>query len=247
MLLIHGFAEDSTIWDQQVEYLKDRYQLIIPDLPGSGQSSPLAGTLTLEALADGVAALLDEERIGTCVMIGHSMGGYITLAFAEKYPDRLIALGLFHSTAYADGDEKKSGRQKSIDFIRKNGSPAYIRQSIPNMFAESSRKEHPEWISALTDRYAGFNPDALVNYQGAMIDRPDRTHVLQQFNRPVLFIIGQQDPLIPLDSSLRQSHMPVLSHIHILENVGHMGMIENSADSGRFLDDFFRALFDLSN
>jgi pimeloyl-ACP methyl ester carboxylesterase len=242
VLLIHGFAEDGAIWDGQVEYLKQRYRLIIPDLPGSGQSSPLSGPTTLEELADLIKALLDAEGIAQCILIGHSMGGYLTLAFAEKYPDRLKALGLFHSIAFADSDEKKTGRQKSIEFIRKNGSPAYIRQSAPNLFAGSSRQEHPELITSLIDRYAAFPPDTLVYYQQAMISRPDRAHILQQFPGPVLFIIGEQDAVIPLESSLRQTHIPALSHIHLLENSGHMGMIENSAASNPILDDFFAFL-----
>lgn len=241
VLLLHGFAEDSAIWDGQIEHLKNDYLLIIPDLPGSGQSSALPGPTTLEEAANFITAILDAEKIGRCILIGHSMGGYITLAFAEKYPERLKALGLFHSIAFADSEEKKAGRQKSIEFIRNNGSPAFIRQSIPNLFSDNSRKEHPEWITSLTDRFATtISPDTLIYYQQAMINRPDRSSVLQQFPRPVLFVIGCQDNVIPLDASLRQTHIPGLSHIHLLENSGHMGMIEASADSYHLLLDFLR-------
>jgi pimeloyl-ACP methyl ester carboxylesterase len=242
-MLLHGFAEDGTIWDQLTVSLKDNFRLIIPDLPGCGKSPlpaiPEADT-TLDDLADPIIALLDEEGIQQAILIGHSMGGYITLAVAEKYPDRLKAFGLFHSTAYADSDEKVTGRRKSIEFIRKNGAPAFIRQSTPNLFAESTRKERPELINSLIDRYVSFDPDTLIHYQQAMISRPGRTHVLQQFTGPVLFILGEQDALIPLQSGLQQTHMPRLSHIHILENAGHMGMLENSDGSRRILHDFLR-------
>ncbi|HTI07756.1 MAG TPA: alpha/beta fold hydrolase [Puia sp.] len=242
VMLLHGFAEDSIVWDGQVTDLRARYQLIIPDLPGSGPSAPLPGATTLEELADLIKAILVAEGVEQTVLIGHSMGGYITLAFAEKYPDRLKAFGLFHSTAYADSDEKKSGRQKSIEFIRRNGAAAYIRQSTPNLFADSTRKQQPELMASLIDRYAGFNPEVLAAYQQAMILRPDRTPVLQQSTVPVLFIFGQQDALLPLDASLRQSHMPRLAHIHLLENSGHMGMLEDSGRSNRILDDFLQSL-----
>jgi pimeloyl-ACP methyl ester carboxylesterase len=249
VMLLHGFAEDGTIWDQLTTSLKNNFRLIIPDLPGCGKSSPLPGSgpssplpeaPTLEDLAGLIIAILDEEGIQQVILIGHSMGGYITLAVAEKYPDRLKAFGLFHSTAYADSDEKVAGRRKSIEFIRKNGAPAFIRQSTPNLFAESTRKERPELINSLIDRYVSFDPDTLIHYQQAMISRPDRTHVLQQFTGPVLFILGEQDALIPLQSGLQQTHMPRLSHIHILENAGHMGMLENSDGSRRILHDFLR-------
>lgn len=259
VVLIHGFAEDSRIWDGQVEYLKDHYQVIVPDLPGCGQSALLStlstknsgketttsleeATISIEGLAHLIKQILDAEKIGPCVLIGHSMGGYIALAFAEKYPDRITAMGLFHSTAYADTPEKIAARRKGIEFIRKNGSAPFIRQSIPNLFGESSRKRHETIITTLIDRYAGFDPDSLVSYYEAMIKRPDRTGVLKQFPGPVLLIIGQEDNSVPLEQSLRQSHMAGLAFIHILGKSGHMGMLEESAVSNLFLYDFLAFL-----
>jgi pimeloyl-ACP methyl ester carboxylesterase len=237
LVLIHGFAEDRTIWDNQTNYLNQTYPLIIPDLPGSGRSTTPPGDTTMESLAEAIKAILDAENIQECIMIGHSMGGYITLAFAEKYPDSLKAFGLFHSTAYADTEEKKEARRKGIDFIRRNGAGPFIKQSTPNLFAETSRTRHPEWIAALIDRYAGFDANALINYYEAMIRRPDRTRVLQQFPRPVILIIGEQDSTIPLHISLQQSHMPACSYIHILENAGHMGMMEESIRANQLLEE----------
>ncbi len=248
VVLLHGFAEDGAIWDSQVDYLREHCRLIIPDLPGSGRSSAASpsGTAaaphpcdtTMEALADSVVAMIDREGIGKCVLIGHSMGGYIALAFAEKYPSRLSALGLFHSTAYADSEEKVAARRKGMDFIRKNGSESFIRQSTPNLFGEHTRKNHPELISKLIDRYSGFSPDWLVSYYEAMIGRSDRTAVLRQFAGPVLFIIGQEDTLIPLEQSLQQCHLPAVSHIHLVENTGHEGMLESPARCNEILLSF---------
>jgi pimeloyl-ACP methyl ester carboxylesterase len=252
VLLLHGLAEDGTLWDTQMDFLRKDYRLIIPDLPGSGRSllpdgdrssnpgtpSPFGIAPSIDELADAVKTLCDKAGVGQCILIGHSMGGYVALAFAQKYPDRLRALGLFHSTAYPDGEEKKASRRKTIDFIRKNGSSAFIRQSIPNLFSENSREKHPELIKGLIDRYSGFQPEALIYYQEAMIARPDRTSVLQHFAGPVLFIIGGQDNAVSLDDSLRQSHIPTLSQIFILENTGHMGMLEDPSRSNRFLQSF---------
>lgn len=238
IILIHGFAEDGSIWGNQADYLRNNHRLLIPDLPGCGKSAPLTGPTSMEELAETIKAILDAENIKICIMIGHSMGGYIALAFAEKYPGRIKALGLFHSTAYPDTEEKSAARRKSIDFIRRNGSAAFIKQSTPNLFAESSRKEHPELISTMIERYADFNPDSLVAYYEAMIRRPDRTSVLENFTGPVLFIIGERDNAVPLEQSLRQAHMPGLSFIHILENAGHAGMLEESASSSRIIDEF---------
>lgn len=238
LILIHGFAEDGTIWENQVNHLRNTCSLIIPDLPGSGRSSPLSGDTSMEELAGAVKAVLDAEGIKECIMVGHSMGGYVTLAFAELYPGMLKAFGLFHSTAYADTEEKIAARRKGIDFIQKNGSAPFIKQSTPNLFSETSRRQHPEWISALIERYAGFHPDTLIRYYEAMIRRPDRTSVLRQFPRPILFIMGEHDGTIPLNISLQQSHMPNVSYIYILPQAGHMGMVEEAARGNEILEEF---------
>ena len=217
VLLLHGFAEDGTTWDNLAGPLSAHCRLIIPNLPASSSIEDLAAT---------IASLLDHLGIDKCIMIGHSMGGYITLAFAEKYPDRLTAFGLFHSTAYPDNEEKKAVRRKSIDFIRKNGSDLFIRQSTPALFGQYTHQHHPELIDAMIDRYINFSPDTLIAWYQAMITRPDRTAVLREFYSPVLFIIGEEDTIVPLQSSLEQSHLPAVSHIHLVKNTGHEGMHE---------------------
>ena len=117
VVLLHGFGEDSSIWDQQVLFLKEHCLLIVPDLPGSGKSDLLKlkvepDPISIDDYADCIYSLLQHEAIPFCIMLGHSMGGYITLAFAEKYPLLLEGFGLIHSTAYADSEEKKTEPRK---------------------------------------------------------------------------------------------------------------------------------------
>jgi pimeloyl-ACP methyl ester carboxylesterase len=238
VVLVHGFAEDGAIWNKQAEQLKEHYRILIPDLPGCGRSSPLTEAPSMESLAEDLLLLLDHGNIGRCILIGHSMGGYITLAFAEKYPERLSGFGLFHSTAYADTDEKASARRKSIEFIHKNGSAPFIRQSTPNLFAADTRSSSPDLIGDMTRRYSGFSPDALVHYYEAMIRRPDRTAVLERSKVPVLFVIGRQDQAVPPGQALQQTHIPSLSHIHILNDSGHLGMLEEPDRSSSILQSF---------
>jgi pimeloyl-ACP methyl ester carboxylesterase len=238
VVLLHGFAEDHTVWDIQVEHLKDSCRLIIPDLPGSIRSTPSPQT-SMESMAASVLTILDHEAIDRCVLVGHSMGGYITLAFAEKYPDRLTGFGLFHSTAYPDSEEKKAARRKSNDFIRNNGSAPFIRQSTPNLFSAGTRATRPDLVQTMIDRYSSLAPDALIAWYEAMIQRPDRTAVLKESTIPVLFVLGKEDQAVPPEHTLQQSHLPPLSHIHILQHSAHMGMLEEPGRSNNILESFF--------
>lgn len=247
VVLVHGFAEDSAVWDHQAEALKSSYRLLIPDLRGSGgsrssrgsgRSEALTGPISMESMAEDLRALLDQEGIEQCILIGHSMGGYIALAFAEKYPKRLLALGLFHSTTYPDSEEKKAARRKAIEFIQSNGAAPFIKQSTPNLFSAGTRSERPELVAATVERYSDLSPDSLIAYYEAMIARPDRTGVLTQLDRPVLFVIGAFDQAVSPQHALEQSHIPNLSHIHILENSAHMGMLEETERSNNILHSF---------
>ena len=242
VMLLHGFAEDHNIWNYQVERLKEKFFVIIPDLPGSGLSQILEGKISIDDYAEVIKAIADVEIINEeknlFTLIGHSMGGYITLAFAEKYPELLNAFGLFHSTAYADDEAKKETRKKGIEFIKKNGASQFLRTTTSNLFSEKTKKENPQLIEKLIDLSKDFSAEALIQYYEAMIQRPDRTAVLKSFLKPIFFIIGKQDIAIPLQASLEQCHLPSISHIHILQNSGHVGMWEENDEATSFLLDF---------
>jgi pimeloyl-ACP methyl ester carboxylesterase len=242
VILLHGFAEDSNVWRYQVDFLKDDFRLIVPDIPGSGLSAFNDQLSTIEDHAETIKAILDNEKISECILIGHSMGGYITLAFAEKYPQLLKAFGLFHSTAFADTEEKKQIRSKAIEFIQNSSANAFIKTSTPGLFSEEFKINHPKEIEALIEHNKKFSSEALIQYYRAMIARPDRTQVLKSFARPVLFIAGEKDNVIPLPSLLQQVHLPSQSHIHILANSAHMGMWEEVEKSNEILLDFLQII-----
>lgn len=244
VILIHGFGEDGDIWNKQVEFLKDNFQLIIPDLPGSGRSE-LVQDADIETYSEIIKEIITCEVQkpplsggGLVGVLGHSLGGYITLAFAEKYPHMLSSFGLVHSTAFADSEEKRSARLKSIEFINKNGAYNFLRTSIPGLFGKHWSADHQPEIEGLVEKAKNFSPEALVQYYQAMIHRPDRTHVLKTFPRPILFIIGQHDNAVPFTQSLQQCYLPAQSHIHILRNSAHMGMWEESKNVDIFLQNF---------
>lgn len=242
VVLLHGFGEDSEIWENQISFLQNNFHLIIPDIPGSGQSG-LIHDANIDTYTEVVKTILDIEKISKCVLIGHSMGGYITLAFAEKYPGYLVSFGLFHSSAFADNEEKKQVREKAISFIQANGAYNFLKTSIPGLFRyqdgpDALLKE----IAGLVEKSKHFTPDALIQYYRAMISRPDRSDILKSTSLPVLFIIGEFDKAIPLESSLQQCYLPAESHVYILHNSGHMGMLEETAKANTILFNFLSNL-----
>ncbi|KIC93231.1 alpha/beta fold hydrolase [Flavihumibacter solisilvae] len=241
IFLVHGFGEDSRIWEQQVNPLAAKYRVFLPDLPGAGKSAGKPG-LSIESMADDLAEILDHEKIDKVVMAGHSMGGYVTLAFAEKYPLKLKAFSLIHSTAFADNEQKKDTRRKSIDIIRQYGTKPFLESAIPNMFAVKNRTAMVKMIDKIIAENKHILPGSLISFYEAMMIRPDRTGILKNASIPVQFIVGKEDQAVPFSDSMQQIHLPDLSYIHILETSGHMGMIEEPDKTNTSLLEFLRKL-----
>ena len=250
LVLLHGFGENADVWHRQISFLEKECLLIVPDIPGTGESGMLAD-MTMEGMATAIKAILEEEKDiltmvspngdlvdGKVIMIGHSMGGYITLAFASMYPDHLKAFGLFHSTAFADSEEKKETRRKGIEFIRNHGAEAFLKTAVSNLFSPLTKDEKSEIIEGFSGGLAAFTDESLVAYYEAMIQRPDRTDLLKTTDVPVLFIMGKFDNAAPYQDVLRQTHLPTISHIHTLHRSGHMGMLEETEKSNRILKEF---------
>lgn len=240
VFLLHGFGEDGSIWNNQYEALPG-FQLIIPDLPGSGKSE-MINDMSMEGLAECILEFLQRLKIDQLSLIGHSMGGYITLAFAEKYPELLNGFGLFHSTAYADSEEKKQIRKKGIEFIQKHGAYDFLKTSIPNLYAPATKNEKPGLIENQITCSNHFSETALVSYYNSMMTRPNRTSVLKNSRLPVLFILGKHDNAVPLKDGLEQCSLPDLAYIHVLENAGHMGMREEPTASNQILLNYLKNL-----
>lgn len=237
VMLVHGFGEDGKIWNKQVEHFKKKYHLIVPDLPGSGQSE-MIDDMSMEGMAEVLHTIIHEENIDKCTVIGHSMGGYITLALVERYWNHVNAFGLFHSTAFADTEEKKETRKKGIEFIKQHGAFEFLKTATPNLFSPNYKERFPGSINKFIESLKDFTSQALIAYYNAMMARPDRTQLLKNTKNSVLFIAGEHDNAIPLNDVLKQCHLPEKSHFHLLKNSGHMGMMEESETANRILEDF---------
>lgn len=242
VVLLHGVPFDGSLWSNHFHAFPN-YKLIIPDLPGSGHSQ-IIEDMSIEGMAECVKEIIMHETASlffksgephSVIVIGHSMGGYVTLALAEKDPELLNGFGLFHSTAYADSEEKKATRRKTIENIQKNGVREFVNNSIPNLFSALTKTENPELIEEQINNSYNFLPEAIVYYQRAMMQRPDRTEVLKNSKVPVLFILGKHDTAVPLKDGLEQGSLADLTYIHVLENAGHLGMKEEPIESNIIL------------
>lgn len=238
IILIHGFGEDSRIWKQQVDYLQNDYRLFIPDLPGTGQSAIGNSQLSVESMAEVTKQMMDAEKIDQCIMLGHSMGGYVTLAFAEAYPERLTAFGLIHSTAYADNEEKKEARQKSISFIKEHSAAEFMKTTIPNLFSQSFNSKHKEQVDELMTQGNQFTAETLIAYYTAMINRPNRSHILQETTVPVLFFIGAEDKAVSPADALAQTALPIVCMAKLVPGIAHMGMLEAATELNLTIGEF---------
>ena len=246
-MLLHGFGETGEVWNKQVEFLKDDFKLIVPDLPGTGESE-LISDMSMDGMSEVIKAIFDgetetgHESKRDTVLIGHSMGGYITLAYVKKHNESLRGFGLFHSSAFTDNEEKKDVRKKGIEFIRKHGAFEFLKTSTPNLFSPISKTEKSELIDQFIRELHNFSGDALVSYYEAMMQRADTTHLLKATRLPVLFVIGKYDTAVPMQDILKQAHLPEKSYIHILHQSGHMGMLEEPDTSNNILKKFLQEI-----
>lgn len=245
VMLVHGFPIDGSLWDHQATTLKNHCRLLIPDLPGSGQS-PLKRDTSIEEMADLLQDVLKDAHVAKCILVGHSMGGYIALAFAEKYPDQLQGFGLFHSSALADTEEKKEGRERSVKMMKEYGAGVFLRQMMPSLFSQSFKKKHKAEMNALIKSKEKADVNALNAYYNAMKQRPDRTSVLRQTKAPVLFVIGEEDTAAPEKDVLKQVSLPAISDVQILPDVAHLGMLEKPEAATNILENFIRFCLDFN-
>lgn len=245
VILLHGVPFDGNLWSYQFDAFPD-YKLIIPDLPGSGDSE-MIDDMSMEGMADCVKDIIVHETASlffksgephSVIVIGHSMGGYIALALAEKHPELLNGFGFFHSTSYADSEERKEKRKKTIELLQQKGTLEFVRNSLPGLFSPASRQQKPELIEEQISIASKFSADALIAYQTAMMQRKDRREVLISSAVPILFVFGKHDQVVPLKDGMEQSSLPNNSIVHILENSGHAGMKEEMAKSNQILKEY---------
>jgi len=243
LVFLHGFCESKEIWTDFTKPLQQKFRTIALDLPGFGENTANISSYSMESMAEFVKQQLDALGIKKCILIGHSMGGYVSMAFAEKYSNMLNGLCLFHSSALPDTEEKKENRNKTIEFVEKHGVEKFMQSFVEPLFFADNRDRLRKEIDFMVKTGTNTPKESIVGGLAAMRDRKDRTDLLKSAKFPVLFIFGKEDGAVPLDKALEQCHLPNNSMVNFLGKTGHMGMFERTYETRKAIEKFAETIY----
>lgn len=233
LVLIHGFPLDHTCWDALIPQLEKDADLILPDLRGMGQSGTSQEVYGMAELAADIAGLLDALKIQKAVVAGHSMGGYVALAFARAYPQRLSGLGLVSSQALADAPERKAGRYSTAEQVAAQGVSVVADAMAPKLTANL------EQVPIIRELILRQPAAGVIGSLKAMAERPDSTDLLAALKVPVAIVVGQADALIPPDRSREMKALVPGAVLTELPGVGHSPMLEAPLETAQALKALF--------
>ena len=220
LMLVHGFPLDSSSWNELIPYLKDHFDLILPDLRGFGKSTTVEAPYTLSDMADDLAGLLDHLGVEKTALAGHSMGGYISLAFAKKYPQRVSGLGLIASQAATDAPEGKERRYKTAADVAEKGVGVVVEAMTPKLSADVRVQE---FVRGVIERQS---KQAVIGALKAMAVREDSMPILSSSDFPLVLIHGDADQLVPLERAKEIKSANPSARLLELKGAGHMPMME---------------------
>ena len=226
LVLLHGFPMDSRVWTDFIDKLSASFCLIAPDLPGLGKSEMLAERHDMSLMADAVAAILETEKISKCVLAGHSMGGYVGLAFADKYSEMLAGLSLLHSHASADDAQGRENRNQAILKIH-DDKKTFLTNFIKSLFDEEFAAQNTNAVRFITDITLSQEKQAVVAAMTGMRERKSYIELLTQLKIPVQFVLGKSDSRMPLIKIMAQAALPPHGELLMLKGVGHVGFLES--------------------
>jgi 3-oxoadipate enol-lactonase len=226
LLLIHGFPHDHTLWQPQLEGLKDVARVIAPDLRGFGSADPAPQTMTMDDYAADLKALLDSLGLQKAVICGLSMGGYIALAFLARYPEATPGLILCNTRAGADDEKAREGRHATARKAHDEGMAGIAEGMVPKMLAEATITARPELRSYIQSMMARQSPAAVSAALRGMALRPDRTPILPSIKVPTLIITGTADTLIPPSESETMAAAIPGSELVVIPYVAHLSNLE---------------------
>lgn len=237
IVLLHGFLGSHEQWSEFIKKLSKKFRVIAIDLPGHGETPAIGYYHSMELLAQSVKAVLDKVGVRRYVLVGHSMGGYTALAFAELYPENISGLCLFHSTSYADSEEKKKDRDRVIRLVKKEHKH-YVSEVVTSLFAPDNLEKLKPEVTKVKHIAAAVSKQAIINSLEGMKERKSRDLILKFAEYPILFIIGKKDSVINYETMYPQIGLCKYPSVLMLENAGHMGFYEAPKETLKELELF---------
>ena len=241
VVFLHGFPLDRRIWDAQAATLSDHHSVLAPDLRGFGQSRR-SDPFTIESLADDTRLFLQQLAATPCVLAGLSMGGYVALAYASKYPEDLRGLILVDTKAEADTPQAKEGRAKMMELARTSGAKAVAEEMLPKMLSAGTQQDRPDVVKTLRAMMSDSSPQAIEYALAAMRDRPDRTAELPAIKVPTLIIVGETDAITPPAMAEKMHKAIPGSRLEVIRGAGHMAPLEQPDQVNRAIERFMASL-----
>lgn len=241
IVLLHGYCGSSRYWENIIPRITGLGRILIPDLRGHGGSSaPEEPVYRIEAFAEDLLELIEALKVESVYLFGHSLGGYVSLAFAEKHPEKVRSLSLVHSTAMADSAEAKQNRDKAAQAILTDGIEPFVDGLVPKLFAPAHRETMADKVKEIAVIGYGTSAAGAAATALGMKARPDRREVLDNLKVPRLLIAGSEDGVIPTEKTFTAEGSNV-SHV-VLDETGHMGMVESPSVLGERMAAFIRFL-----
>ena len=237
IVLLHGFLENKTMWQEYVDLFTEKYRVITIDLLGHGESDSLGYVHSMEDNASAVLEVLNHLEISESIVVGHSMGGYVGLAFAELFPENIQKLVLLNSSSKEDSAEKKLNRTRAIEAVKKN-YVTFVSMSIANLFSEENRTKLVAEIEKVKVQALKTPLQGIVASLEGMKTRKDREAILKQNAFPTLLILGKKDPVLNYQDNLAQIENTTAELVSFDD--GHMSHIENKEELKMVLADFFK-------
>ena len=229
MVLLHGYPLDGSIWSEVVPFLIDKFELIIPDLRGFGESTTVETPYTMDTFASDVAGLLDHLGFEKTAIVGHSMGGYVALAIAKLYPTRVNGLGLVSSQVLADTPDRKQGRYDTAEQVAAKGIGVVVEAMTPKFTPDERVRAFAQSVMEQQ------KSNSIIGALKAMAEREDTSSLLADFKFPVVLVHGDEDALIPIERARELKNAISRAHLVELKGVGHLPMMESAEETAQAL------------
>jgi len=242
IVLLHGYLESSEVWNGFEAKLAQEFRVISVDLPGHGQSDVFGETHTMEFMADVLKDLLESLGMNKVFLIGHSLGGYVALAFLELFPEYLSGYSLFHSQPFSDTPEALEKRIREISIVRAGKKDLMYPDNVTRMFAPSNLDKFSEAFQRSKDIASRISGEGIIAVLQGMMQRPSRLLQVEEGRIPLLWILGSMDSYIPCDSIQKRVKLPENATVVVLQNSGHMGFIEEEDLSVKTISEFVNRL-----